>query len=324
MLDDFRDSQKVAYNLIVNSLNSNTISHAYLVNTNNNFNALNFILALVKAFLCPNHYTDKSMCDGCFLCNRIDGGNYPELRIIEPDGMWIKKNQILELQDDFNMLPVEGEKRIYVIKEADKMNQQTANSILKFLEEPNSDIVAILVTDNVSNMLETIVSRCQLINLNKNLVYNDKTIENLASISCNSVSEVKNFIVDERNLNFLNLFLSFIKFYENNNFDVMLYPKKYWNVISKDRDQLVVFFDLIINFYYDVLNFILINEINFFKDYSDVVIDISKNNSVDVLINKIFICISFKDKLKFNCNLNLFFDKFIIELGGVYGRYCLC
>lgn len=320
MLDDYKNSQSLAYALISNSLLSDSVSHAYLVNTNYNSGAFNFVLAVVKAFLCPNHYTNVNMCNDCFLCSRIDSGNYPELKIIDSDGMWIKKNQILDLQEEFNKLPIEGKKRIYIIKDADKMNQQTANSILKFLEEPSSDIVAILMTDNVNKMLKTIVSRCQVINLNNNFVYKDRAIENFASISCDSLNDINIFINDEHNLELINKVVCFVEFYEKNNLDCILYSKRYLNFNGKDKNELVCFFDLIINYYYDVLNYVFTNSINFFKDYSDSVINISKINDINSIIHKIFVCISFKDKIKFNCNLNLFFDKFILELGDVYGR----
>ncbi len=49
-----------------------------------------------------------------------------------------KKDQLLTLQEDFRMKSIEGSKRIYIISEADKLNVQAANSILKFLEEPEA------------------------------------------------------------------------------------------------------------------------------------------------------------------------------------------
>lgn len=75
----------------------------------------------------------------------------------------------MDLQSEFSKKSIEGSKKVYIIKSADKMNIQTANSILKFLEEPIDEIIAILVVDNINLMLPTIISRCQVIKLNKNL-----------------------------------------------------------------------------------------------------------------------------------------------------------
>ena len=71
-------------------------------------------------------------------------------------------------------------KRIYILKEADKLNESAANTILKFLEEPSDDIVAILVTTNRYKMLETILSRCQGLSIDskdKEILYSDEIID---------------------------------------------------------------------------------------------------------------------------------------------------
>ena len=93
---------------------------------------------------------------------------YPEIKIINPDGLWIKKEQLDEIQKEFSTKAVFGTKKIYIINEADKMNSSAANSILKFLEEPVPNIIAILVTNNIYQLLDTIISRCQVISLRKN------------------------------------------------------------------------------------------------------------------------------------------------------------
>ena len=95
--------------------------------------------------------------------------------------MWIKKDQLLDLQSEFNNKAFEGNKKIYIIRSAEKMNVQTANSILKFLEEPVDDIIAILITDNINMLLPTIISRCQVIKLNKKKCSYD-TISNLSDL----------------------------------------------------------------------------------------------------------------------------------------------
>ena len=101
MLSDYKDIQKLAYNLLVNDINNNCVTHAYLIDENNYVNSYKMILSFVKAILSDNKNIDGNMCNDCSLCKRIDDGNYPELKIIEPDGMFIKKQQIIDLQQDF-------------------------------------------------------------------------------------------------------------------------------------------------------------------------------------------------------------------------------
>ena len=98
----------------------------------------------------------------------IDSNNFSDLYIIEPDGTFVKKNQVLSLQVEFQNKSLYGNKRIYIIKEAEKLNQSSANTILKFLEEPEDDLVAILLTNNRYKIIKTILSRCQVLTLNSN------------------------------------------------------------------------------------------------------------------------------------------------------------
>ena len=312
---DFSIEQKVAYSIIRNSIQNNKISHAYLVNTNNYSFSWEFVMEMVKMFLCVDHLKEDN-CLECDLCRRISDDNYPELKIIEADGMWIKKNQIIDLQTDFNKIALEGNKRVYVIKDAEKMNQTTSNSILKFLEEPSNEIIAILVTSNLNLLLPTIVSRCQLINLNNKTRNNNNSFENFAYLCVDSQLEFKSFVSDENNKELFNNIIDFIKFYENNDIDTLIYSKEIWHSKFKDRIEIVRVLDLIINFYYDMLLYKLNGNIIFFNDYINLIEILSKKNSIDDIIRKINASIESKDKIKYNVNLNLFFDKYIIMLGG--------
>ena len=312
---DFSIEQKVAYSIIRNSIQNNKISHAYLVNTNNYSFSWEFVMEMVKMFLCVDHLKEDN-CLECDLCRRILDDNYPELKIIEADGMWIKKNQIIDLQTDFNKIALEGNKRVYVIKDAEKMNQTTSNSILKFLEEPSNEIIAILVTSNLNLLLPTIVSRCQLINLNNRTRNNNNSFENFAYICVDSQLEFESFVSDEKNKELFNNIIDFIKFYENNDIDTLIYSKEIWHSKFKDRIEIVRVLDLIINFYYDMLLYKLNRNIIFFNDYINLIEILSKKNSIDDIIRKINASIESKDKIKYNVNLNLFFDKYIIMLGG--------
>lgn len=163
-------------------VSSNRISHAYIIQVKNYEEDFLLVKTFVKAILCKEKkkISDFSSCNLCNICNLIDSDNYPDLCIIEPDGKEIKKVQLLGLQKEFNNKSLLENKRIYILKEADKLNESAANTILKFLEEPSEDIVAILVTTNRYKMLETILSRCQVLSVDskdKEIIYNDQIID---------------------------------------------------------------------------------------------------------------------------------------------------
>ena len=168
MLDIYKYEQPILYNILNNSIINNKLSHAYLFDSNGNSDVYDIVLSFTKMIITSNitNETEKNN-----ICMRIDDGNYVDVKVIEPDGMWIKKDQLLDLKSEFSKKSIEGSKKVYIIKSADKMNIQTANSILKFLEEPIDEIIAILVVDNINLMLPTIISRCQVIKLNKKPLY---------------------------------------------------------------------------------------------------------------------------------------------------------
>ncbi len=313
MLEDYKYKQDIFYNIVTNAIVKDKLSHAYLIEKNNNAESNKIVLSFIKSIICPSHYFNNSKCNLCNICNRIENGNYPEIRFIKADGLWIKKTQMMQLQEEFTMKPLEGSKRIYVIDDCDKMNAETANSILKFLEEPTDNIIAILMTNNINQVLKTIVSRCQIISLNKE--NNDNTNDNLY---CNlfqlSQEEVKdNLEVLENKLNSI---IEFINFFESNGLDTIIWTKKLWHNNFLNRQDNIIAINVIINFYYEVLKYKNGMELLMFKNNEDLIKKISLQDE-NKLINKIEKLISIKETIKYNLNTNLVIDSMIIELGGV-------
>ena len=316
MFDNFKDSQFVAFSLLTNSIKNNKISHAYLIDGNSNEHAFDFVMSLVKVILCKYHYTNFDKCGSCNLCNRIDSGNYPEVKIISSDSLVIKKEQLLELQSDFSKISVEGDYRIYIIKDCDKMNKQASNSLLKFLEEPEEGIIAILLTNNINKVIKTIVSRCQLITLAKDRHFNsDSTLKNFAYSFCSSQEEIDNFLEDQSKKDMIEAIIKFILYYEENGLDIMIYLKKMWynNFLTRDDNIMAVF--LMVLFYFDVFKYKYSLNDYFFCDYLDELKNVSNANSLDDILKKIDKCVEIKENLEYNLNTNLTIDNLVIGLG---------
>ena len=165
------ESKTQFYNIIDRLIEKNRVSHAYLCEVDNYDDDFQCILDFIKLILCQkDNKSSKCLnCSKCNICHLVDTNNYVDLKIIEPDGTIIKKKQMIELQDEFNNKSLLDNKRIYVIKEADKLNASSANTILKFLEEPEDDIIAILIANNRYSVIETILSRCQVLSLKKDV-----------------------------------------------------------------------------------------------------------------------------------------------------------
>lgn len=167
-MNNLTDIQNKFVSYIEKIMISNKLSHAYLIETEDSSTEFPLVLLFVKMILCPLEINkcDKLNCSKCNVCRLIDEKNFPDFEIIEADGNQIKKNQLLELKDEFQKTSLIGKRRVYVIKGAEKLNPSSANTILKFLEEPEENIIAILLTRNRYQVLDTILSRCQILALN--------------------------------------------------------------------------------------------------------------------------------------------------------------
>ena len=165
----YTNSKYDKFNDITNNIiNLNKISHAYLIEVNNYEEDIKIVKDFIKKILFNKNNLDKLSESEENISNLIDQDKYIDLTILESDGAWIKKNQLLELKDEYQNKSLLDNKKIYIIKEADKLNPASANTILKFLEEPEEGIIAILLTNNRYKILDTIISRCQVLSLKSN------------------------------------------------------------------------------------------------------------------------------------------------------------
>lgn len=87
------------------------------------------------------------------------------MRIVQAEGASIKIDQIRELQREAALSPVEGRRRVYVIRQIELATTEAANCLLKTLEEPPARVILILTTSDRDVLLPTIVSRCQILTL---------------------------------------------------------------------------------------------------------------------------------------------------------------
>lgn len=144
------------------------LSHAYLIETNGLVDYKDNIDYFIKEILKANK-SKKEEIELIF--NQIDNNTFINLKKIETEEV-IKKEELLEIKRDYAKKSFLDYPEIYVIDDASKLTPATANSILKFLEEPEEGIIAILVTKNRYSILDTIRSRTQVLRL-----INDEKIE---------------------------------------------------------------------------------------------------------------------------------------------------
>lgn len=152
--------QEKAVRLIRAGLGRGRVAHAYLFSGPRGAGKVTAALELAKALNCPSSPLDDC-CDRCETCRRIQNGNHPDVVRISPEGASIKIDQVRRLQREFSYAAAEAERRVVIIEQAETMTVEAANSILKFLEEPVTPMVAVLIAEQEEAVLPTIRSRCQ-------------------------------------------------------------------------------------------------------------------------------------------------------------------
>jgi len=117
-------------------------------------------LVVAKALNCLKKSADS--CEECLHCKAINNGNFPDVMVLFPAKEVLKIDQMRLLKDTAYLKPMAGQKRVFIVEEAEKMNDEASNSLLKVLEEPPAFSQIILVTSNPHRIIQTIKSRCQL------------------------------------------------------------------------------------------------------------------------------------------------------------------
>ena len=115
---------------------------------------------IAKACNCAQLQND--FCNRCPSCRRISEDEHPDVKNIAPDGQFIKIDQVRALSREVFFRPFEGKCRVFIVDDAEKFRDESANSILKTLEEPPDSSILILITSRPDDLLPTIRSRCQM------------------------------------------------------------------------------------------------------------------------------------------------------------------
>lgn len=157
--DILREQQPVVYHTLKNVLEQDKIAHAYMFSGPKGTPKKETAYLLAQSLVCDHH---GFACEECEVCQRIAHNEYADMIYLDGTSVSIKKDDIVKLQHDFNKTGLETYgKKVYILDHAENATPDALNSLLKFLEEPSSDMVAILLVEQIDRVLPTIVSRCQ-------------------------------------------------------------------------------------------------------------------------------------------------------------------
>ncbi len=277
---------------LVKYYHENKISHAYLIETNNLEKCYLDLLEVIKQIFCQNEYNKE--CNKCNICNLVNQNYLPSLVVISPDGMNIKKEQIVELKKKFSTVPIYTKENIYVIKNAEKLNGASANTMLKFLEEPEQNILGFFITNNANNVISTIRSRCEVI----------KVLYDIHELDINNITNDINKDKFDVAIEYL------FKIEVEKKLGIMYNRDVVLNKFS-EREDIKTVFKIIFIIYEELLKKVmgLDNKFDFEK------INELSSLDKDKVLRRINLVTKFIDDVDSNVNVELLLDKFVIELG---------
>ncbi len=162
--EQLRACQPLQFERFVHILEQGQLNHAYLFS--GNFGSLEMALFLSKSLFCSEK-TGIFPCEKCRNCKLIEQEEFPDVTMIKPQNQVIKTERIRELVSQFSQSGIENQRQVFIIEQAEKMHVNAANSLLKVIEEPQSEIYIFFLTNDEEQMLPTIRSRTQIFQFKK-------------------------------------------------------------------------------------------------------------------------------------------------------------
>lgn len=147
------------------SIERGKLSHAYILNGEKGTGKKLVTRVIAKTLQCEQGTADA--CNACRFCKQADSGN-------QPDIIWVthEKPNVIgvdevrdQVNQDITVKPYASRYKIYIIPDAQLLNPQAQNALLKTIEEPPEYAIIFLLTDNVDKLLPTIISRCIVLNM---------------------------------------------------------------------------------------------------------------------------------------------------------------
>lgn len=153
-----------AYSAFKQVLQEDRLNHAYLFS--GDYANLEMAIFLAKSCFCQEK-TNGLPCQHCRTCQLIENNEFSDMTLLEPSGQVIKTETVKEMMKNFSRTGYESEKQVFIIKDCEKMHVNAANSLLKYIEEPQSASYIFLLTNDDNLVLPTIKSRTQIFHFPK-------------------------------------------------------------------------------------------------------------------------------------------------------------
>lgn len=155
--------QQQPWQLLMQRVARDNLPHSMLITGPQGTGKSDFAHAFAHYLLC----TGEKICDTCKGCHWFNANSHPDYYLVEPEEgkSSISINQIRELVTKLTKTSTAGGYQVVIIEGAQRMTTAASNALLKTLEEPNGQVVFMLVTAERARLPATIISRCQMVNI---------------------------------------------------------------------------------------------------------------------------------------------------------------
>lgn len=253
--------------ILKNRIKYNKIGQAYLFIGEDGIGKKLVAIAFSKAINCKNPSEKQEPCNKCSACLTIEKGTNPDFEIISPVDSVIKIDKIRELKNNIFFQPLENNKKVYLINEAEKMTIEAANSLLKVLEEPPEYAILILITAFPDTVLPTILSRCckilfkplslkqqrDILLREENIDLNENQLEKIIRLSNGSPGKALQIALNKKKMELQTIYISqMAKLKPENMADCIFNAEQFFPGI---KDNFLFFVEIMILWFRDILFF---------------------------------------------------------------------
>lgn len=326
-MNTFKDviGQQHIISHLKNAINQKTISHAYIINGEKS-SGKEFI-ADIFAMTVQCEKGEDEPCLTCKSCKQAAGKNQPDIKtLVHEKPNTISVNDVREqIVDDVIIKPYSSEKKVYIVNEAELMTVQAQNALLKTLEEPPSYAVIILLTSNITALLDTIISRCIVLNMRpvedkivrKYLMEEVKIPDYQADVCVafarGNIGKAKSLASSEEFTNIKNETLRVLKYIQDMDVNQLMDSVRRLTEYKISIDDIL---DLMMIFYRDVMLFKATRETGdlvFKEEIPDIMrkASISSYEGIEIIIESIN---KAKQRLKANVNFELVIELMLLSI----------
>ena len=319
-------SQKAPLEILTTFIHKGNIPHALLFYGINGVGKRAAAKLFSMALNCHGEragsYPSEKPCGVCRSCGKIRSGNHPDVIHIKPSGQFIRIFQIRELLDTLSLKPYEAVMRVVVLSDAHTMNPEAANALLKMLEEPPDQTVFILTTEQLVDLLPTVVSRCQKIrfkpvsreNLKRLLTEEHSLATDAAQVVAAMANGSHTKAVQMVQSDWMNKRNWLIEEMESLISKPMNTPMMLAEKLSNEKATLMDSLDIMMSWLRDVLIYKFNPQKILNTDLQDRIQSASERYSADVLLLKIKHILQTQRDIRANANLRLALDTLIYKL----------